>query len=145
MGTALFSFCDNRLVNQEESPSIVLSYDHAVSVVRRHAGELRALARGRGVERVALAAVAGRVVAEPIVADRDQPPFPRATRDGFACRSVDLQAGGMRVVGQLRAGEAWTLGAIRPGEAVEIMTGAAVPPGADCVVMVEHTGATMDS
>jgi molybdopterin molybdotransferase len=126
-------------VNQEESPSIVLSYDHAASVVRRHAGELRALARGQGVERVALAAVAGRVLAEQLAADRDQPPFPRATRDGFACRSVDLQAGGMRVVGQLRAGEAWTLGAIRPGEAVEIMTGAAVPPGADCVVMIEHT------
>ena len=138
MGTALFSFCDNRLVNQEESPSIVLSYDHAASVVRRQAGELRALARGRGVESIALAAAAGRVLAEPVVADRDQPPFPRATRDGFACRSVDLQAEGMRVVGQLRAGEAWTLGAIRPGEAVEIMTGAAVPPGADCVVMVEH-------
>ena len=88
---------------------------------------------------MALAAAQGRVLAEAVVADREQPPFPRATRDGFACRTADLHAGGMRVVGQLRAGEAWTLGAIRPGEAVEIMTGAAVPPGADCVVMVEHT------
>ena len=137
MRTALFSFCDNRRVSQEESP--VLSYDHAASVVRRYAGELREAAQRREAERAALAAAAGRVLAEPIVADRDQPPFPRATRDGFACRSVDLQAGGMRVVGQLRAGEAWTLGAIGPGEAAEIMTGAAVPPGADCVVMVEHT------
>ena len=77
----------------------------------------------------------------PVVADRDQPPFARATRDGFACRAADLQAGGLRVVGQLRAGEAWTLGAIRPGEAAEIMTGATVPAGADCVVMVEHVSA----
>jgi molybdopterin molybdotransferase len=76
-----------------------------------------------------------------VAADRDQPPFARATRDGFACRAADLQAGGLRVVGQLRAGEAWTLGAIQPGEAAEIMTGAAVPTGADCVVMVEHVAA----
>jgi len=104
--------------------------------------------KSRNVEKVALAGATGRVLAEAVVADRDQPPFPRATRDGFACRSEDLKrgdlkaGGGLRVVGQVRAGEAWTLGAIRPGEAVEIMTGAAVPPGADCVVMVEHTSAS---
>ncbi len=126
-----------------DSPSIVLSYDHAAAVVGREAEGLLAEARtARGVERVALDAAAGRVLAEPLVADRDQPPFARSTRDGFACRVADLQAGAMRVVAQLRAGEAWTLGAIRPGEAVEIMTGAAVPPGADCVVMLEHIATT---
>ncbi|HVT98134.1 MAG TPA: gephyrin-like molybdotransferase Glp [Acidobacteriaceae bacterium] len=123
----------------EESPSIVLSYDHAASVVHRQAVRAREEAsRKPNVEKVPLGEAAGRVLAEPVVADRDQPPFPRATRDGYACRLADLDAGGLRVVGLLRAGEAWTLGAIRPGEAVEIMTGAAVPPGADCVVMVEH-------
>ncbi|MFZ0690145.1 MAG: gephyrin-like molybdotransferase Glp, partial [Acidobacteriaceae bacterium] len=81
------------------------------------------------------------VLAEAVAADRDQPPFARATRDGFACRAADLKGGGLRVVGQLRAGEAWTLGALRPGEAAEIMTGATVPAGADCVVMVEHVSA----
>lgn len=125
-----------------ESPSIVLSYDHAASEVRRRADGLREIARGGVAEKVVLATATGRVLAEPVVADRDQPPFPRATRDGFACQLVDVGAGAMRVVGQLRAGEPWTLGAIRPGEAVEIMTGAAVPPGADCVVMVEHTSAS---
>jgi molybdopterin molybdotransferase len=126
-----------------DSPSIVLSYDHAAAVVGREAERLLTEARAtRGVERVALEAAAGRVLAEPVQADRDQPPFARATRDGFACRVADLQAGAMRVVAQLRAGEAWTLGAIRPGEAVEIMTGAAVPPGADCVVMLEHIATT---
>jgi molybdopterin molybdotransferase len=121
-----------------ESPSIVLSYEHAASVVRRQAAHVLADAARRDVEHVALTAATGRVLAEPVIADRDQPPFARATRDGFACRSADLRAGGLGIVGQLRAGEVWTLGALRPGEAVEIMTGAAVPPGADCVVMVEH-------
>ena len=122
-----------------ESPSIVLSYDHAAAVVGREAERVRPQpGPARIAERVALDAAAGRVLAEPVIADRDQPPFARATRDGYACRAVDLPAGGLRVVGQLRAGDAWTLGAIRPGEAVEIMTGAAAPPGADCVVMLEH-------
>ena len=150
METALFLFCENRVVsrsaaNPDESPSIVLSYEHAMSVVQRQASHAREDAvrlKKRSVEKVALADAPGRVVAEPVVADRDQPPFPRATRDGFACRCEDLQAGGLRIAGQLRAGEAWTLGAIRPGEAVEIMTGASVPHGADCVVMVEHVSAS---
>ena len=128
-----------------DSPSIVLSYEHAAAVVGREAEQLLAEAPAkRGVERVPLESAAGRVLAEAVKADRDQPPFARATRDGFACRVADLLAGGLKVVAQLRAGEAWTLGAIRPGEAVEIMTGAAVPPGADCVVMLEHIATTAE-
>ena len=83
----------------------------------------------------------GRVLAEPVLADRDFPPFPRATRDGYAIRASDLSPGGatvLRVVGQVRAGDSYDL-PVAPGEAVEIMTGAAVPPGADAVVMVEYT------
>ncbi len=133
------------VANRDESPSpsIVLSYEHAASVLRRQA-ECAQSVRKPAVEKIALTSAQGRVLAEAVAADRDQPPFPRATRDGYACRTADLHGGGMRVVGQLRAGDAWTLGAIRPGEAVEIMTGAAVPPGADCVVMVEHTSASAE-
>lgn len=93
----------------------------------------------------------GRVLASPIRADRDQPPFARSTRDGFACRAADLQPGRrLKVIGQVRAGERWSRESADPlpasgpadeiasGEAVEIMTGAPVPFGADCVVMVEH-------
>ena len=121
----------------------MLNYDHAASVVRRQASRAREEALKKGsAGKVALGDAVGRVLAEPVVADRDQPPFPRATRDGYACRSADLQAGGLRVLGTLRAGETWTLGPIRPGEAVEIMTGAPVPHGADCVVMVEHVSAS---
>ena len=82
----------------------------------------------------------GRVLAEPVIADRDFPPFPRATRDGFAVRADDLARGMtlLRVVGQVRAGDSYDL-PVASGEAVEIMTGAAVPAGADAVVMVEYT------
>jgi molybdopterin molybdotransferase len=78
------------------------------------------------------------VLARPVSADRDQPPFPRSTRDGYACRAADLASGPLRVIGQVRAGESWPGGLMGPGEAVEIMTGSGVPAGADCVVMVEH-------
>lgn len=121
---------------KSDSQERVLRYDEAAAVVREHAAQ--ALAGMRVTERIPLAEAAGRVLAEAVTADRDQPPFPRATRDGFACRAEDLAGGPLRVVGQLRAGEAWMGGAIAPGEAVEIMTGAGVPPGTDCVVMVEH-------
>ena len=60
------------------------------------------------VERVALLDSAGRVLAEEVRADRDQPPFDRATRDGFAVRAAEWTAGRrLQVVGQVRAGEAW--------------------------------------
>jgi molybdopterin molybdotransferase len=78
------------------------------------------------------------VLAEAVLADRDQPPFPRSTRDGFACRATDLTDSlPLKVVGSIRAGDAQTI-EIAAGKAVEIMTGAPVPSGADCVVMVEH-------
>ena len=84
-----------------------------------------------------LAEAEGSVLAEEITADRDYPPFRRSARDGFAMRAADLP-GELRVLGQVRAGEAFS-GTVGPGEAVEIMTGAPMPEGADAVVMVEHT------
>jgi molybdopterin molybdotransferase len=99
-------------------------------------------AAGIGVpaaETVELLESVGRVLAENVVADRDMPPFDRATRDGYAVRAAEWSGGKrLRVVGQARAGEAWAGGAVSSGCAVEIMTGAAVPGGADAVAMVEH-------
>jgi molybdopterin molybdotransferase len=113
----------------------MLSYADASRMVRDHADRL---APRDLTERVRLLDSLGRVLAEPICADRDQPPFARSTRDGFACRASDFVAGlSLEIVGLIRAGHAEAV-EITPGKVVEIMTGAPVPPGADCVVMVEH-------
>ena len=87
-------------------------------------------------EEVSLLEAAGRVLAEAVAADRDYPPVARSVRDGFAVRAADLP-GELRVIGEVRAGESFA-GEVRAGEAVEIMTGAPLPRGADAVVMVEH-------
>jgi molybdopterin molybdotransferase len=82
----------------------------------------------------------GRILAAPILADRDYPPFNRSTRDGFAVHAADVVAPGARLecVGELRAGGVFE-GALGAGQCVEIMTGAGMPAGADAVVMIEHT------
>ncbi len=91
-------------------------------------------------ELVSLEQARGRFLAEDVLADRDYPPFPRATRDGFALRADDVQSlpGKLELLGEARAGS-WYDGHVGPGQAVRIMTGAPVPEGADAVVMVEHT------
>jgi len=83
----------------------------------------------------------GLALAEDLRADRDFPPFPRSTRDGYAVRAADLQSVPveLRYKGILKAGADTAELKVGLGEAVEIMTGAAVPPGADAVVMVEYT------
>ncbi len=88
-------------------------------------------------EEAPLGEAGGRVLAEEIRADRDYPPTARSIRDGYAVRSEDLP-GSFRVMGEVRAGEVFR-GKVGRGEAVEIMTGAPVPEGADQVVMIEHT------
>jgi molybdopterin biosynthesis enzyme len=88
------------------------------------------------VEECELAKAAGRILAEDIAADRDTPALARSVRDGFAVRSADLP-GDFEVIGEVRAGERFT-GRVGPRQAVEIMTGAPIPAGADAVVMVEH-------
>ena len=86
-------------------------------------------------ETVPLAQAAGRVLAAPVLLAADQPPFDRATMDGFAVR---LPGGPVfRVVGAVMAGQAFT-GSIAPGEAVRIMTGAPAPAGTT-VVPLEAT------
>jgi molybdopterin molybdotransferase len=115
------------------SPAL-LDFDDALALVLHHAAAITAPA----TERVELAASRNRVLAESLTADRDQPPFDRSTRDGFAVRAAELNAGVVTVTGSLRAGEVWTGGALAGKSAIEIMTGAPVPAGADAVVMLEH-------
>ncbi|MGH7751783.1 MAG: molybdopterin molybdotransferase MoeA [Gemmatimonadales bacterium] len=91
-------------------------------------------------ETVPLEAALGRVLAEPVAADRDYPPFHRSTRDGFAVRAADLAhvPVTLKCLGEIKAGEAYP-GTVEPGHCLQIMTGAPVPAGADAVVMIEHT------
>ena len=115
----------------------VLPFGDALGVVLAQAG---AVSRPLAVEAVSLLDAVGRVLAEAVAADRDQPPFDRSTRDGYAVQAADVVAGcALRVVGALRAGESWRGDSLSEGEAVEIMTGAPVPADADAVLMVEHT------
>ena len=116
----------------------VLSFEDARHLVEQHA----AFVRPRGKELVALLDTQNMILAEPVLADRNFPPFPRATRDGYAVRAADLEKvpAKLEVIAEIRAGAATdaTL-EIQTGHAAAIMTGAPVPAGADAVVMVEYT------
>ncbi len=121
----------------EAQPGTVLPFPEARHRVESYAAQLRAV----GVESVELIRAGGRVLAEEVVADRDLPPFSRATRDGYAVFSADVTQTPARlnVSGELQAGSSAEGILLQPGEAIEIMTGAPVPAGADAVAMIEYT------
>lgn len=98
-----------------------------------------------GVETIAIERAHGRCLAEPVSADRDQPPFDRATMDGIALSSAAVRAGtvAFRVAGVQAAGQPT---AVLPDgqQCFEIMTGAVLPEGCDCVVPVEEIELTAE-
>jgi molybdopterin molybdotransferase len=102
--------------------------DEAASLVLEHVPIL-------GIERVALAHSVGRVLAEDLTATASLPAFPASAVDGYALRSADAGKP-LRVLGESAAGRPFA-GSVAPGTAVRILTGAVLPDGADCVVMVE--------
>jgi molybdenum cofactor synthesis domain-containing protein len=116
----------------------VISVEKALEAVLAHSRPL-------GKEDVPLAGALGRYLAEDVAADLDIPPFDRAMMDGYAVRAADTaQAPAvLRVVGQVRAGQLPAT-ALGPAEAIQIMTGAPVPAGADAVQQVEKTRALGD-
>src|ERR1700732_3174026 len=82
---------------------------------------------------------AGYVLAQDLIADRNYPPFNRATRDGYAVRASESIPGAvLRCIGEIKAGDALTQ-PLEKGTCIQIMTGAPVPPEADAVVMIEYT------
>lgn len=115
------------------------SFQQAREIVLQHARSLRP----RQAEPLELSAAFNRVLAEDVAADRDFPPFNRATRDGYALRATDVAAvpARLEVTEEVRAGAEpkQSACALQKDEAVEIMTGAPLPPGADAVVMVEYS------
>jgi molybdopterin molybdotransferase len=81
----------------------------------------------------------GFVLAQKLFADRNYPPFNRATRDGYAVRASESTAGAtLQCIGEIKAGDALSQ-PLEKGTCIQIMTGAPVPSDADAVVMIEYT------
>lgn len=97
-------------------------------------------------EDVPLAQADGRVLGEMVDALRDQPPFAASAMDGWALRTEDAKAAGvrLRIIGESAAGRAFQ-GTVHAGEAVRIFTGAPLPHGADTVVIQEEAARDGDT
>jgi molybdopterin molybdotransferase len=120
----------------------MLRYDEARQMVIKQAGSRP---RSPATSKLSVGEALGYVLAEEIRTDREYPPFDRSTRDGYAVRAGEAAASAsLRCVGEVKAGDSVTL-PLAPGSCVQIMTGAAVPPGADAVVMIEFTSRDGDA
>jgi molybdopterin molybdotransferase len=109
---------------------MMIAFEQALQIVLN-------CARPLGTERVDVRESLGRILAEDVASDMDMPPFDKSLVDGYACRRADL-AGDLHVIETIQAGASPT-SSVGPGRCAKIMTGAAVPAGADCVVMIEQT------
>jgi len=109
---------------------LMILFEEAFDIVMRQEVCLK-------TERTKLVNSIGRIIAEDVFSDVDMPPFNKSAMDGYACKKDDIQED-LRVIEVIAAGEIpqKTLGR---GECSKIMTGAMVPNGADCVLMIEHT------
>ncbi len=110
-----------------------------------------AAAQPLGIEKVGLLDALGRVLAEDIIAQRDNPPWDNSAMDGFAVCWEDIKQEHaitkpveLKIIEEVQAGTVATK-TVGPGQAIRIMTGAAVPKGVDTVVKVEETEATGDT
>lgn len=111
----------------------MISVSSAINIIDRETGTLSS-------ERVAIGDSVGRILAEPIVADTDLPPFDRSQMDGYAVIAKDTAKAPVTLdlVGESAAGRGWHH-ALKRGQAIAIMTGAPVPEGADAVQKIELT------
>jgi molybdopterin molybdotransferase len=101
-------------------------------------GAILSSVRPTPTEAVALAHCVARVLRQAVVAERDQPPFDRVTMDGIAIEHQRLARGERRFVVQAMQAAGDEALALESGKAIEIMTGASLPAGADCIVPVER-------
>ena len=114
----------------------MLSYEQARRTVIEQVAKAK---RPRAKSSVSVWDALGFVLAEQVKTDREYPPFDRSTRDGYAVHAAEAHPGAeLRCVGEIKAGDTVTQ-PLAAGTCVQIMTGAAVPAGADAVVMIEHT------
>ncbi|MBE0661711.1 MAG: molybdopterin molybdotransferase MoeA [Bacteroidales bacterium] len=111
----------------------MITFEEALEIVLSHAGLLE-------TETVGFTESLGRVLAENIVSDMDMPPFDKSAMDGYACRKADLK-NELEVLEIIAAGQLPGF-EVCANQCSKIMTGAMIPKGADCVIMVEHTRVT---
>jgi molybdopterin molybdotransferase len=112
----------------------IVTFDEALEIVLAQAEQVLRPA----IETVNLTESFGRILGTAVAADRDQPPFNRSTRDGYAVRAEDaMERTWLAVEGEIAAGARWDK-TLLPDQSVAIMTGAPVPDDADAVVMLEH-------
>jgi molybdopterin molybdotransferase len=114
----------------------MLSYEQARNKVIEQVGKKSG---PRATAIVGVWEALGLVLAQEVKTDREYPPFDRATRDGYAVRWNEAVPGAqLRCAGEIKAGDT-VREALAAGTCLQIMTGAAAPPGADAVVMIEQT------
>jgi len=102
-------------------------------------GRLQGIPRAPATGAIPLREAMSRVLARDILSDRDYPPFHRSIRDGYAVRAAETHSDAqLKCIGELKAGDTPTT-CVAPGTCIQIMTGAALPDGADAVIMIEHT------
>jgi molybdopterin molybdotransferase len=131
-------------------PDVARATHREFFAVRTVAETLAGFRPGRRtpIETVALADAHGRVPAAPVRAPDDLPGFARSTVDGYAVRAADTYGASEGLPSYLDVSGAVAMGlapdvAVTPGHAVAMPTGGVLPPGADAVVMVEHTQEAM--
>ncbi|MBV8766328.1 MAG: molybdopterin molybdotransferase MoeA [Hyphomicrobiales bacterium] len=106
---------------------------------------LETAAQAMPSERVPLDEAHRRTISQPLIASRDQPPFPASAMDGYAVRAADVAStpATLTVIGMSAAGHPFA-GTVGPRQAVRIFTGAPVPSGADAIVIQENTQPSRD-
>lgn len=108
----------------------MISFQKAYEIVMSSACRL-------GAEHVDIKHALNRILAEDVRSDMDMPPFDKSAMDGYACRRQDLE-NELTVVETIQAGQV-PAKSVGKNQCAKIMTGAMVPKGADCVIMVEFT------
>lgn len=112
----------------------MISFEEAISIVLNESGQIP------GEEEVYFTDTPGRILARDVISDTDMPPFDKSAMDGYACRKQDITTE-LDVIEVIPAGTFPTK-KISENQCSKIMTGAMIPQGADCVLMVEHTERT---
>ena len=108
----------------------MIPFEKALDIVISSARELTN-------ERIPMINASGRILAEDVISDTDMPPFHKSAVDGFACKKCDIRMP-LEVIETIAAGKIPEK-KIESGQCSKIMTGAMLPDGADCVVMVEFS------